>query len=282
MRLRHLFDTDKLARADWEEAAARGVEILGLKNDDRSEPWEGACGVHSTVLVEAVVRFGAQTIMELFPVSGPVEVRNIGVGTPVTEAAKRRVQEDLNMFLTRRMREYRSETERLLFHLPLCGSAFRKVYFDKRRNRPVSLFIPATDVVIPTDPTHLDWCPRIFHVQMTNAHDLDRRMATGELLDVELPTPSVTPSILNPLGDQVDKLMGYEPSVKADGEYQIIETMIDMVPEDFGDNPDLMADPRTSCPYLVTFDYDNEELLGIYRNWRQEEVGRNRRDHFIL
>ena len=122
------------------------------------------------------------------------------------------------MMLTRRMREYRSETERLLFHLPLCGSAFRKVYFDKRRNRPVSLFIPATDVVIPTDPTHLDWCPRIFHVQMTNAMDLDRRMADGRTCwTSRLPTPAVTPSILNPLSEQVDKLMGYEPSVKADG-----------------------------------------------------------------
>jgi hypothetical protein len=281
-RLRHLLDTDKQARQDWEETAARGVEILGLKLESRAEPWEGACGVHSTVLIEAVVRFGAQTIVELFPVSGPVDVRQIGVVTPQGEASRRRVQEDLNMFLTRRMREYRSETERLLFHLPICGSAFRKVYFDKRRNRPVSLFIPATDVVIPVDPTHLDWCHRIFHIQSVNAMDLDRRMANGELLDVELPEPAVTPSIQNPLGDKVDKLMGYEPSSKADGDYQIIEAMIDMVPDDFGDAPDPEADPRTACPYLVTWDYDSDELLAVYRNWRPEEQGKNRRDHFIL
>ena len=185
--------TDMQSRKDWERTYREGLQLLGLKIDDRTEPWEGACGVYHPILAESVVKFQAETILETFPASGPVKTKIIGKITREKEEAAARVQEDMNIELTEKMVDYRSEHERLLWSLPIAGSAFKKVYFDPTLDRPVAMFIPAEVVIVPYGASDLHSAPRITHRMRKTPNQLKKLQVAGFYRDIDLPDPD--PSI---------------------------------------------------------------------------------------
>ena len=185
-----MYNADKESRADWEESYVRGLDLLGLRFEDRTMPWAGACGVFHPMLAEAVVRFQAQTIQEIFPASGPAKTAVVGKLTDAKSKQAGRVQDYLNYLMTQRMSEYRSETEKLLFSLPIAGSAFRKVYFDPNLNRPCSMFVPAEDFVVSYGASDLENCERATHVMKRTPNDIRKLQVSGFYRDVDLPAPA--------------------------------------------------------------------------------------------
>ena len=184
------FRSDKESRADWERSYVKGLDLLGLKHEDRTTPWDGACGVFHPLLTESVIRFQSQAIQEIFPASGPVKTKVVGVIDNDKEKQAERVQDYLNYLLTEKMTEYRSETEKMLFSLPLAGSAFRKVYYDPNLGRPCSMFVPAEDFVVSYGASDLTTCERSTHVMKKSSNDIRKLQVSGFFRDVDLPSPS--------------------------------------------------------------------------------------------
>jgi len=179
-------DNDKASRKEWEKTYTEGLKLLGLQMEDRTEPWDGACGVFHPMITEAVVRFQAETITETFPAQGPVRTKIIGKETPEVKEAAIRVKDDMNFELTEVMKEFRPEHERMLWSLPATGSAFKKVYFDPGLGRQVSMFVPAEDVLLPYGTTDLDTCHRVTHLMRKTKDDIVRLQEAGFYCDVEL------------------------------------------------------------------------------------------------
>ena len=183
------YEDDESSRKDWMQTYVDGLELLGMKIEERSEPWEGACGVYHPLLSEALVKFQSETIMETFPAAGPVKTRIIGKETPAIKDAADRVRDDMNYQLTEIMVEYRPEHERMLWGLGLAGNAFKKVYFDPSLDRQVSLFVPAEDVVVPYGASNIETCDRVTHVMRKTKNEIKRLMAAGFYRDIDLPDP---------------------------------------------------------------------------------------------
>ena len=179
-------DSDISSRKDWADSFVKGLDVLGFKYEERTDPWEGACGVYSTVLAEAAIRFQAETMSETFPAAGPVKVKIIGVEDKDKEEAANRVKADMNYELTERMVEYRPEHERLLYSLGLAGSAFKKVYFDPNIGRQTAVYIPAEDVVVPYGASHIETAERVTHIMRKTKNELKKLQAGGFYRDVEL------------------------------------------------------------------------------------------------
>jgi hypothetical protein len=266
------YESDRKSRKDWERSYIEGLDLLGMKYDDRTTPWPGACGVYHPLLAEAVVRYQAQTIMEVMPASGPV--RTTIVGKMTTEKAKQaeRVEEEMNYIVLQKMPEYRAEMEQLLFRQPLAGSAFKKVYYDPIKKRPRADFVPAEDFVVPYGASDLTTCPRYTHVMKRYPNELRKLMVSGFYRDIDLPDPSPERGDIQ---DKYDRLDGDSPTWDMDDRHTVLEMHVDFDIPGFED-PDGVA-----LPYVITIEKQAGKVLSIRRNWREDDSMREKRLHFV-
>jgi hypothetical protein len=269
------FDEDIGSRKDWMQTYVDGIQLLGMKIEERSEPWEGACGVYHPLLSEALVKFQAETIMETFPAAGPVKTQIVGKETQEKKDAAERVADDMNYQLTDVMQEFRPEHERMLWGLGLSGNAFKKVYFDPSIGRQVSMFVPAEDLVVPYGATDLASSPRVTHVMRKTPNELRKLQVAGFYRDIELPEPSDS-------FDEVEKKIAEKMGFRAttDDRYKILEMQVDLDLPGYEDEED--GEPTgIALPYIVTIDKSNGIVLAIRRNWRPEDEHKKKRSHFV-
>jgi len=271
------FESDKSSRMDWEESYVKGLDLLGLKIEDRTQPWPGACGVFHPLLTESVVRFQSQTITEVFPASGPVRTSILGKETKEKVQQAARVQAELNYQLTEVMTEYRPEFEQLLFHLPLAGSAFKKVYFDPSLGRACAMFVPAEDFVVSHGASDLMTSPRYTHVMRRTKNDVRKLQVAGFYRDVDIPDPSPDYSRIQ---DKIDDLDG-SAEVEADGRLVLLEMHVDLDLPGFEDLGSDMEPTGIELPYVVTMIRGTGKILSIYRNYREEDSLKIKRLHFV-
>ena len=270
------FEDDIDARKDWMQTYVDGLELLGMKIEERSEPWEGACGVYHPLLSEALVKFQAETIMETFPAAGPVKTKIIGKETPAKKDAAERVQDDMNYQLTEVMVEYRPEHERMAWGLGLSGNAFKKVYFDPSLNRQVALFIPAEDVVVPYGASNLETANRMTHVMRKTKNDLRRLMVAGFYKDIDLPEPQNT---LDDVEKKIAERMGFRAT--SDDRYKLLEMQVYLDLPGYEDKDEKGKDTGIGLPYIVTIEKTSQEILAIRRNWHPEDETCQKRNHFV-
>jgi len=266
------FDSDKSSRSDWEQTYKEGLDQLGLEIEDRTTPWAGACGVFHPMLSEAVVRFQSQTIQEIMPAKGPVRTQCWGVVNEERTQQAHRVQEYMNYQLLEVMTEYRSETEKLLFSLPLAGSAFRKIYFDPSLGRPTSMFVPAEDFVVAYNESDLEQSERYTHVMNRSNNQVRKLQVSGFYRDVELDASHVED---NPITDKFNEISGVTPSWEDNERHQLLEMHCVLDLPGFED-PDGVA-----LPYVVTIDKSSATVLSIYRNWAEDDPNRLKKQHFV-
>lgn len=268
------YEEDILSRKDWMETYADGLELLGLKVEERSEPWEGACAVNHPLLAEAVVKFQAETMMETFPAQGPVKTQLIGEETPQKKEAADRVKEDMNYQLTERMVEYRPEHERMLWGLGLAGNAFKKVYFDPSLDRQVSIYVTAEDVVVPYGASNLETAERVTHVMRKTENELTKLQKSGFYRDIELPEPTNT---LDDIEKKIAEQLGF--SATSDDRYKLLEMQVELIIEDDKYRDD--SDEDIALPYIVTIEKSSGEVLAIRRNWDPDDKKKVKRNHFV-
>lgn len=267
------FNSDRESRRDWARSYVKGLDLLGMKIEDRSQPWQGASGVFHPVLTEAVVRFQAQAMGELFPASGPVRTKIMGKLTPEKTDQADRIETEMNYLLTEEMTEYRDETEQMLFKLPLAGSAFKKVYYDPLEDRPVAMFVPAEDFVASYGASDLASCPRYTHIMKKTANEILELQVAGFYREVDLPDPEPD---FSDIQEKYDELDGESAVIEDDDRHTILEMHVTMnMPDEF-DDPDGIA-----RPYVVTIDKSSKEVLAIRKNWYQEDEKKKKRLHFV-
>jgi hypothetical protein len=270
------FEEDLASRKDWIQTYVDGLELLGLKIEERSEPWEGACGVYHPLMSEALVKFQAETMQATFPAAGPVKTQIIGKETPEKKAAAIRVQEDMNYQLTDVMNEYRPEHERMLWGLGLSGNAFKKVYFDPSLNRQVSIFVPAEDLVVPYGASDLASAQRITHVMRKTENDVRRLQVAGFWRDVDLGEPENT---LDEVEKKIAEKMGFRATM--DDRFKILEICVDLDLKGY-EHTDEDGEPTgIAIPYIVTLDKSSGEVLAIRRNWEPDDETQQKRQHFV-
>jgi hypothetical protein len=269
------FEEDLSSRKDWIQTYVDGLELLGMKVEDRTEPWPGACGVYHPLLSEALVKFQAETMMETFPAAGPVRTEIVGKETPEKRDAATRVQADMNYQLTDVMVEYRPEHERMLWGLGLAGNAFKKVYYDPSLGRQASMYLPAEDVVVPYGASSLEVAGRVTHVMRKTPNELKKLQANGFYRDVDLPEPTDT---LDDIEKAIAEKMGFRAT--SDDRYKLLEMHVDLVlPDDkFAEDE---AAAEIAVPYVVTMDKTTETILSIRRNWDPEDELKKKRNHFV-
>lgn len=264
-------DSDLDSRKDWADTFVKGLDVLGFKYEERTEPWEGACGVYSNVLAEAAIRFQAETMSETFPAQGPVKTKILGEETREKLEASERVKADMNYQLTENMVEYRSEHERLLYNLGLAGSAFKKVYYDPNLGRQVSVFIPAEDVIVPYGASHIETAERVTHVMRKTKNELKKLQANGFYVDVDLGEPQ---SYHSDIEKRKAEEGGY--SLSDDDRYSIYEIHADIVIDGVDDSDDEIAKP-----YIVSVERGSYKVLSIRRNWNPDDELMLKRQHFV-
>ena len=263
-------DSDINSRKDWTETYVKGLEVLGMKYEERTEPWNGACGVFSTVLTEAAIRFQSETITETFPSQGPVKTEIIGAIDRLKEEAANRVREDMNYRLTEEMPEYRPEHERMLFNLGLAGSAFKKVYYDPGLRRQVSLFVPAEDVIIPYGSSGARTAERVTHLMRKTKNDVKKLQVNGFYRDVDLGEPV---QIHTDVEKKKAEEQGY--SVTEDDRYQIAEIQVDWNLKGYEQEDEI------ALPYIIAIDRGTNKVLAIYRNWEEDDETYKKRQHLV-
>ena len=271
------FESDSRSRQDWEDTYKKGLDLLGLKIEDRSSPWPGACGVFHPILAEAAVRFQSQAIMETFPAGGPVKTKIVGRLTPERERQAQRVKEDLNYMMTERMTEYRNEHERMLFALPLAGAAFKKVYFDPTLGRPTSVYVPAEDFVAPYGATDLQTATRYTHIMRKHPNEIRKLQVMGFYRDIDLSTP--VPD-RNEIQRAKDKLSG-EELTDMDDRHILLEMHVDLDLPGYEDVGKDGEETGIALPYVVTVEKSTGKVLSIYRNWKQDDQFKIKRQHFV-
>tara|TARA_R110000868_G_scaffold128993_1_gene337445 strand:+ start:3724 stop:6186 length:2463 start_codon:yes stop_codon:yes gene_type:complete len=266
-----LVDADIDSRKEWADTFVKGLEVLGFKYEERTDPWDGACGVYSTVLSEAAIRFQAETMSETFPAAGPVRTKILGEETKEKDEAAARVKADMNYELTERMVEYRPEHERMLYSLGLAGSAFKKVYFDPNIGRQTAIYIPAEDVIVPYGASHIESAERVTHIMRKTKNDLKKLQANEFYLDTDLGDPQ-------PFRTDIEERKAEEGgySITDDDRYTIYEVHADLVIEGFDDCEDEIAKP-----YVVTIERGTSNILAIRRNWDPEDDLKLKRQHFV-
>ena len=271
------YQGDRDSRSEWEETYIKGLDQLGLKIEDRTLPWPGACGVFHPMLTEAVVRFQSQAITEMFPAVGPVKTKILGLSTSEKEQQGKRVEDYMNYLLTDKMSEYRTETEKLLFSLPLAGSAFRKVYYDPNMGRPCAIFVPAEDFIVSYGATDLQMAERATHIMKKNANDVRKLQVSGFYRDIDLPDPSPDPDDIR---KKYDELTGDSSTYDFDNRYTLLEMMVNLDLEGFEDTDDSGEPTGIALPYVVTIDTSSNNILAVRRNWYEEDDNRMMRQHF--
>ena len=269
------FSNDINSRKDWLETYVDGLELLGLKIEERTEPWEGACAVYHPLLSEALVKFQAETMMETFPAAGPVKTSIIGKETPECLESAARVQENMNYQLMDKMPEYRPEHERMLWGLGLAGNAFKKVYYDPALERQVSLFVPAEDMVVPYGASNLETAERITHVMRKTKQEIHNLQEMGFYKDIELGEPNYD---LDSVEKKIAEQMGFDAT--NDDRYKILEMNVNLDLEGYEDK-DGNRKTGIALPYVVTIDKGTTEILAIRRNWNQDDSMKKRREHFV-
>jgi len=263
-----LVETDLGGRKDWADTYVKGLDVLGLKYDEVTEPWDGACGVFSTLLTEAAIRFQSESIMETFPAAGPVKTQIIGQFTPEIEEAGRRVKADMNYQLTDKMPEYRSEHERALWGVALAGSSFKKVYYDPSLERQVSFYVPAEDVILPYGVTNIRRTDRLTHIMRKTKNDVKRLQVSGFYRDIDLGEPYATQT-------DIEKAKAQKEGVEQtkDERYQICEVHIEY------DLPGY--EEELPLPYVITIDKSTNKVLAIRRNYKEDDPQKRQRQHFV-
>ena len=267
--LMNSYEGDLNSRSEWERTYKDGLELLGLKFEERTEPWDGACGVYHPILTEAIVKFQAESITETFPATGPVKTQIIGKLTEDKEQAAKRIKDDMNYRLVEEMPEYRQEHERMLWNLPIAGSAFKKVYFDPSLDRQVAMFIPAEDLVVSYGASDLTTAERCTHRMRKTENELLKLQNSGFYKDIDLDEPS---NERDDLLKEKDKLVGIDGS--KDERYTLLEMHVEInIPE--------AKDGDLPLPYVITLLKDTGEILSIYRNWEESDESKRKREHFV-
>ena len=270
------FDSDLASRKEWMQTYVDGLELLGLKIEERTEPWEGACGVFHPLLAEALVKFQAETMMSTFPAAGPVKTQIVGKETQAKKEAAERVQNDMNYQLMDVMKEYRPEHERMLWGLGLAGNAFKKVYYDPHMRRQVSMFAPAEDVVVPYGASSLESAPRITHVMRKTENELRRLQVAGFYRDVDLGHPD---NILDEVEKKIAEKLGFRAT--SDDRYKVLEIHVDLDLPGFED-VDKHGEPTgIALPYIVTIEKGTTSVLAVRRNWSPDDPTKAKRQHFV-
>ena len=269
------FDKDTQDRKEWIQTYVEGLKLLGLRYEERTEPWNGACGVFHPMLTESVVRFQSEAMMETFPAQGPVKTQIIGRDNPDVQAASTRVRDDMNYQLTEVMVEYRPEHEKMLWSLPLAGSAFKKVYYDPSLGRQVAVFIPAEDIVVPYGASSMERAERVTHVMRKTENELTKLMQAGFYREVELGEPS------HQL-DDIEKQKAEETGMSAisDDRYRVLEMHVDLDLRGFEHEED-GEKTGIALPYVVTIEKGTGTILSIRRNWYEEDKLHLKRQHFV-
>ena len=258
------------SRKDWADTFVKGLDVLGFKYEERTDPWEGACGVFSTVLAEAAIRFQAETMSETFPAAGPVKTKILGEETKEKEEAASRVKADMNYELTERMVEYRPEHERMLYSLGLAGSAFKKVYFDPNMGRQAAIYISAEDVIVPYGASNIESAERVTHIMRKTKNDLKKLQAGGFYRDVDLGDPE---AFHTDIEEKKAEEGGY--SLTNDDRYAIYEIHADLLIEGIDD------DDGIARPYVVTIERGSGEVLAVRRNYEEGDPLTLKRQHFV-
>jgi hypothetical protein len=267
-----LIDADISSRKDWSDMYVKGLEVLGMKYEERAEPWLGACGVYSPILTEAAIRFQSEMITETFPAQGPVKTQIIGEVTRENEDAAERVRDDMNYRLTDEMIEYRPEHERMLYNLGLSGAAFKKVYYDPTMGRQTAPFIPAEDIIMPYGAPNVYKAERVAHVMRKTENDLKRLMAAGFYREVELGEPV---RIFTDIEKKKAEEGGY--TLTDDDRYQVLEVHVDWLIE----SDPLKSEDELALPYVITVDRGSSKVLAIRRNWEEGDERYLKRQHFV-
>jgi hypothetical protein len=271
-----LVEADIMSRKDWAESFVKGLEVLGVNYEERTEPWNGACGVYSTVLTEAAIRFQSESIMETFPAAGPVKTEIIGAIDRLKEEAADRVQADMNFKLTEEMPEYRPEHERMLYSLGLAGAAFKKVYYDPALERQVAVFIPAEDMIVPYGASNLQNAERVTHVMRKTKNEMRRLQVSGFYRDIDLGEP------VQYLSD-IEKKKADQQGYKAtdDDRFQLLEVHVYWDLEGFEDEDSEGEQTGIGLPYVITIDRGTNKVLAIRRNWIENDGKKAKRQHFV-
>ena len=267
------YEADKRSRADWEKTYKEGLPLLGFKIENRTEPWENACGVYHPVMAEAAVRFLASAMTETFPAKGPVKTSIIGKWTRDKEKKSKRVQEEMNYQLTEVMKEYRAETEQVIWRMAIAGSAFRKVYFCPIKQRPTAMCVPPENMIVPYAATHLDTCERFTHEVFYTENQIAMLQASGYYRAVDISGPMVM--MQTPIDQAKDRVSGLSPTIEVENRHEILEMYVDLVIDEFPDNGGL------PCPYIVTIDKSTTTVLSIYRNWNEADPLKNKIMSFV-
>ena len=275
--LRTNFEDDKNSRSDWEKAYTEGLDLLGFKYEERAKPFTGATGVTHPLLAEAVTQFQAQSYKELLPPGGPVRAEILGDATPEIEQQAERIKNFMNYQVTCIMQEFDPELDQMLFHLPLAGSAFKKIYYDAQLERAVSRFIPAEDLIVPYFVSDLESCMRITHVVKMKKNDLRKNQVSGFYRDIEL-QPSKAD--ISDSKEKQDSILGVEQVSFSEEEFNLLEMHVDLDIPGFEDKDEENNPTGIMLPYIVTIDEDSGKVLSIYRNWRQGDGSRKKKQYF--
>lgn len=273
------FEDDKESRSEWEEAISKGLTLMGINYEERSEPFLGASGVHHPLLSEAVTQFQAQTYKELLPAGGPVKTQIVGQTDRNTEDQAQRVKDYMNYQITEVMEEYDNDTDQMLYYLPLTGSTFKKVYWDYAKNRAVAKFVPAEDFVVPYSATDLRTCGRYTHVVRMSENDVRKLQVAGVYRDVDIRAIDGEDAASTIKG-QADEISGISPGF-GDDMYTILEAHVDLDLEGFEDIGQDGQPTGIKLPYIVTVDEGSGEVLSVVRNWREVDPLKRKRDYFV-
>jgi hypothetical protein len=270
------YESDIASRKEWLDTYVDGIELLGMKVEDRTEPWPGACAVYHPLLAEALVKFQAETMMETFPAAGPVKTQIIGKQSREKEEAAERVRDDMNYQLTEEMPEYRPEHERMLWGLGLSGNAFKKVYYDPALERQVAIYIPAEDIVVPYGASSLQTAPRVTHVMRKTENELRKLQVAGFYRDIDLGEPSHT---IEEVEKKIAEKMGFNATM--DDRYKLLEMHVDLDLPGFEDVDEDGEPTGIALPYVVTMERGTGEVLSVRRNWNPDDKTRQKRQHFV-
>ena len=267
------FESDKQSRSEWAKSYVKGLDLLGMKIEERQQPWAGSSGVFHPVLTESIVRFQAQAMGEIFPAQGPVRTKTVGkITREKTEQAKR-VENEMNYLLTEEMTEYRDETEQMLFKLPLAGSAFKKVYYDPLLERPCAMFVPAEDFVVSYGASDLMTCERYTHVMKKTQNEVLKLQNNGFYRDVEIPEPQPEYSDIQ---EKYDDLDGEAATLEDDDRHTLLEMHADIeLPEPFEEEDGIAR------PYVVTIEKSSRTILSIRRNYYEDDQKKKKRQFFV-
>ena len=270
------YEQDLSSRKDWLDTYVKGLKILGIRYEERTEPWPGACGVFHPLLMESAVKFQSETFIETFPAAGPVKTKIIGKETPEKKDAAIRVSDDMNYQLTEVMKEYRPEHERLLLSLALSGNAFKKVYFDPSMNRQTAAYIPAEDIVVPYGAPNLDTADRVTHRMRKTKNELRKLQYAGFYRDIDLGDPVRTM-------DEVEKQKAEDQGFSAsmDNRFQLLEMHVNIDLAGYPDTDEDNNETGIALPYVVTIEKGTGTILSVRRNWREDDELKEKRQHFV-